>query len=468
MNWLKSPLFWKITGTYAVLSGVGLVGLLVTISGRATDADPASGAIAQAGVSAAITVYILALMAVAIVTAGLTSHLASLVTSTRPYQDPVIASNLLTRLVGRNDELSTLAERLQEFVTDRNEASKSSITRLVVSSERLNTVLQAMTEGVIAIDEKESIQFANHAVCRMLELSAGRVEGRLIFEAVRNTHVHDAVRQALTEGRTTTVEFKVPRNESRLALAATPIDSGGAVLVLADVTEMRKLEAMRRDFVSGVSHELKTPLTVIQACTETLLHGAMEDRAAAERFLVQIEEQADRLLQLIIGMMQLARLESGEQIFHKEAVDLRPISDKAVSLMQTVADSRSINLQVRGVEELFVLSDHQATRTIVDNLVDNALKYTPEGGSVTLELIEEPSQNTLKVIDTGQGIPEGDHERVFERFYRVERDRSSETGGTGMGLAIVKHLCQAVGADVTLESQQGAGTTFSVTFPITE
>ena len=195
MNWLKSPLFWKITGTYAVLSGVGLTGLLVTISGRADGVNPAAADIVQAGVSAAVTVYILALMAVAIVAAGMTSHIASLLNSTRPYQDPVIASNLLTRLAGRNDELSTLAERLQEYVNDRNEASKSSITRLVVSSERLNTVLQAMTEGVIAIDDKETIQFANHAVCRMLDLSAERAEGRLIYEAVRNTHVHDAVRQ---------------------------------------------------------------------------------------------------------------------------------------------------------------------------------------------------------------------------------------------------------------------------------
>ena len=194
----------------------------------------------------------------------------------------------------------------------------------------------------------------------------------------------------------------------------------------------------------------------------------MEDQAAAQRFLKQIDEQADRLLQLIIGMMQLARLESGEQIFHKEAVDLRGIADKAVSLMKTVANTKNIELEVKGVDELFVLSDHQATRTIVDNLVDNALKYTPDGGTVTVQLIEEPSHNTLKVIDTGQGIPESDHERIFERFYRVERDRCSESGGTGMGLAIVKHLCQAMGADVGLDSQQGGGTTFTVTFPISD
>lgn len=468
MYWLKSRLFWKITGTYAVLSGVGLVGLLFTLSSRASGDDPAAAAIAQSGVTAALSVWILGLLAVAIVVAGLVSHLANLVTSTTPYQDPVISQNMLSRLVGRGDEFSTLAERLKEYMADRHEASKSSITRLVVSSERLNTVLQAMTEGVIAIDEKETIQFANHAVCRMLDLSAERIESRLIYEAVRNTHLHDAVRQALTDGRTTTVEFKIARNETRLALAATPIESGGAVLVLADVTDMRKLEAMRRDFVSGVSHELKTPLTVIQACTETLLDGAMEDQAAAQRFLKQIDEQADRLLQLIIGMMQLARLESGEQIFHKEAVDLRGIADKAVSLMKTVANTKNIELEVKGVDELFVLSDHQATRTIVDNLVDNALKYTPDGGTVTVQLIEEPSHNTLKVIDTGQGIPESDHERIFERFYRVERDRCSESGGTGMGLAIVKHLCQAMGADVGLDSQQGGGTTFTVTFPISD
>ena len=227
---------------------------------------------------------------------------------------------------------------------------------------------------------------------------------------------------------------------------------------------MRRLEAMRRDFVSGVSHELKTPLTVIQACTDTLLGGALDDRSAAERFLRQIDEQSERLLQLILSMLQLARVESGQQVLHIEEVEVRAIVDDVLRGFQTVAASKSVSLLQIGAPELIVRADAQALQTILSNLVDNALKHTNAGGTVVIDLSEHQIGPAIVVRDTGIGIPEELLGRIFERFYRVEKDRSRERGGSGLGLAIVKHLCHALGAEISVTSEVGLGSEFRVQF----
>lgn len=376
--------------------------------------------------------------------------------------------DLLLRLSERNDEFSEIANSLIS-----SEQEKSQRLRYVEKQERemrssatqLGAILEAMAEGVIAVDDEERILFANSNACWMLEHRGKNLDGRRLFEVARNTHLHDAVRTALADHNPTSVELKLTRNETKVTLLVSPISSGGAVLVLADVTEVRKLESMRRDFVNGVSHELKTPLTVIQACTETLLDGALEDHDASRRFLRQIEEQSERLLQLILGMLQLARLESGEQVFEEEPVDLHAVANQVINAMMPVAQGKQISLSLIGEQELFVLADFQAIRTVAGNLVDNALKYTPQGGAVTVELSTEDDANVLRVIDTGVGIATKDQQRIFERFYRVERDRNRERGGTGLGLSIVKHLCQVMHADVSLQSAAGKGATIEVRFP---
>lgn len=236
------------------------------------------------------------------------------------------------------------------------------------------------------------------------------------------------------------------------------------MIVVRDVSEVRQLEAMRRDFVSGVSHELKTPLTVIQACTETLLNGALEDGEVARRFLSQIEEQAERLLQLILAMLQLARVESGSEILHVEELELVDLADDVVDAFRTVAENRGVQLGRLGVTSLAVRADEQAVRTILSNLVDNAIKHTPAGGEVLVELRASADGPTLVVRDTGSGIPEELLGRIFERFYRVEKDRSRERGGSGLGLAIVKHLCQALQANLQVRSRLNEGSEFTVRF----
>jgi two-component system phosphate regulon sensor histidine kinase PhoR len=195
----------------------------------------------------------------------------------------------------------------------------------------------------------------------------------------------------------------------------------------------------------------------------------MADPVAAQRFLKQIEEQSERLLQLILGMLQLARVESGQQMLHIEPIDVVTMTDDILRGFQTLAEKKSVTLHFHGPEEMIVSSDEQALQTILSNLVDNALKHTNPGGSVTIQLIGDsaPSADSgpaIVVRDTGIGIPEELLGRIFERFYRVERDRSRERGGSGLGLAIVKHLCQSLGATVSVKSEVGRGSEFRVQF----
>lgn len=391
-----------------------------------------------------------------------------LLQAVRNPEDSLERRDALLRLRDRNDELGALG-RVLETIDEERRQKQSSLTQQIdlmrESTNQLSAILQAMVEGVIAINEERSILFANDVACQLMDLNTDAAMGRRLFECVRSTAILDAVTEALETGETVRVEFKHPRRDIYLNLVVSPFANGGVVLVLHDVTAIRRLEVLRKDFMNGVSHELKTPLTVIQACTDTLLNGAIQEPETARRFLTKISTQSERLHQLIVGMLQLSRVESGQQVFMEEAVDLAAISNELMFQLQPIADSTEICLTYDGPEEAYVLGDQQAIRTIVNNLIDNALKYTNEKGSVQVVVREEADANVISVRDNGVGISREDQTRIFERFYRVERDRNRERGGTGLGLAIVKHLCHALKAEVSVHSEQGAGCEFTVRFP---
>lgn len=237
-------------------------------------------------------------------------------------------------------------------------------------------------------------------------------------------------------------------------------------MVLHDITELRRLENLRREFVANVSHELKTPLASITAYAETLRLGAMDDRENNMRFLVRIEDQAERLHQLILDMLQIARVESGEEAFDITQVLIRRRVDGCCARNLEPAQRKQIDLSIEAPEEdLTVLADEDGLDTILDNLIGNAIKYTPEGGRVYVRWRDNNDYVELEVQDTGVGIAPEHQTRVFERFYRVDKARSRELGGTGLGLSIVKHLCQAFGGSVTLKSVEGEGCTFRIRLP---
>ena len=240
----------------------------------------------------------------------------------------------------------------------------------------------------------------------------------------------------------------------------------GVMVVLHDMTELRRLENLRRELVANVSHELKTPLAAIKGYAETLRHGAVNDREHNLNFVHRIEEQADRLHELILDILQVARIESGQESFEFENVPLAELIEQSADQFSELAAAKQIMLTVEVPDHsITAWADDEGVRTILSNLVDNALKYTPAGGSVVIRGAATADSATLEVCDTGIGIADKDLARIFERFYCADRARSRELGGTGLGLSIVKHLAQAFGGHVSVESQTGHGSTFRVELP---
>jgi two-component system, OmpR family, phosphate regulon sensor histidine kinase PhoR len=345
--------------------------------------------------------------------------------------------------------------------------------------QQLLVMLGAMAEAVIAVDLRRRLLFANASANRLFALDTTSV-GRLVPELIRSPQVQDAVEATLRlavpaayEGELTLPgrDPSLRGNNRFLSVRGNPLPgqpSTGAVFVFHDVTELRRLERMRQDFVANASHELKTPLASIKAYTETLMDWALYDETVNARFLKRIDEQAERLNQLILDLLSLARLESGQEIFEHAPLCLVPVLESCVESHRDRAQTKNLNLvfDPGGLDdETMVLADEEAIRQIVDNLVDNAIKYTPEGGTVSVVCHSDRNSATIEVADTGIGIPRSDLPRIFERFYRVDKARSRELGGTGLGLSIVKHLMQSIGGQIDVASRVGSGSTFTVHLP---
>ncbi|MBT3890483.1 MAG: PAS domain-containing protein [Planctomycetaceae bacterium] len=362
-----------------------------------------------------------------------------------------------------NNLSKTLSKRMRQLERNHNE---------------LLVVLEGMKEGVIAVDGSDCIRFANEAVCRMFSLDVNRDEGRPIWEVLRNQMIETTVHKARKSDEPFhgKIELLTP-HEQHLSLSASAIPNSnhsasskkpGVIIVFHDITEIHRLENMRRDFVANVSHELKTPLASIQAFAETLIDGAIHDEDNNMLFLTRIVEQSDRLNLLIQDLLSIARLESGDNVTDFATVDLTEITQRCLNDHRSHAAKKNITLVFNQSDSVWVFAEADGLTQILDNLVDNALKYTPADGTVTVNIQAEPQTVHLKVTDTGIGIPVDHQDRIFERFYRVDKARSRQLGGTGLGLAIVKHLVNAFGAEVDVISAANQGTTFQITFPLVD
>ena len=370
---------------------------------------------------------------------------------------------------GQHDELTTLAASLNEV--GRRLAQRE--VQLRSTSQTQATVLEAMTESVIAVDRGEKVLFANASAARALGFDAARVEGHPLLEAVRSHELRTIVQQALRTRKPNSGEITWRGKSQRIFdVLATPLPGDplpGVVVVLRDVSEVKRLEQMRQQFIANVSHELKTPLSSIKAYTETLLGGALKDPVHGQRFLERIDEQAGRLHQLIMDMLSLARIESSQAPLELADIPLSRVVQRTVIDHERLAASKQVTLENRiGESPIAIRADEEALRQILNNLIDNAVKYTPPGGLVTVAGRVDGAVVLCEVTDTGHGIPAEHHSRLFERFYRVDNARSRELGGTGLGLAIVKHLTQAMGGSVEVRSQVGQGSTFTVRLPAAE
>jgi two-component system phosphate regulon sensor histidine kinase PhoR len=321
---------------------------------------------------------------------------------------------------------------------------------------------------VLALDAEERILFANERVSQFLEFQSSKAVGRKLYEVVRQRSLQDVARRALTSPEPLEEEF-TGKSGKTLIVHATGLQGSptrGAVLVFYDASELRRLERLRQEFVANVSHELKTPLTVIKANTETLLEGAVDDRQHHGRFLEQIASQADRLHALILDLLSLAQIESGTEVFEYRAVPLNEAVLSCLDRQRARAEAKKQKLEtIFGSNDLAAWADKEAVGQILEDLVDNAIKYTPDAGTISVACQDEPSQVHIVVREMGIGIAESDLARIFERFYRVDKARSRELGGTGLGLAIVKHLVQAMHGTIQATSQIGMGTSFSIRLP---
>ena len=370
---------------------------------------------------------------------------------------------------------------LWRLVKSFNEAAaviQANTDRLDRDHQQLLVVLGAMAEAVIAVDPRRRILFANESANRLFGLDIASV-GRLVPELIRSPQVQEAVEATLRlsspEAYQGELSFPVRDSTTRaarfLSVRGNPLPGDpapGAVFVFHDVTELRRLERMRQDFVANASHELKTPLASIKAYTETLLDWALHDDGVNHRFLERIDEQVERLNQLILDLLSLARIESGEEIFEHQPLPLVPVLGACVEAHRDRAQAKALDLtyEPAGVDlDTLVLVDEEALRQIFDNLIDNAIKYTPEAGSVSVSCFADHNEVSIEVTDTGIGIPRDDLPRIFERFYRVDKARSRELGGTGLGLSIVKHLVQSIGGQIDVASRVGSGSKFTVHLP---
>jgi two-component system phosphate regulon sensor histidine kinase PhoR len=376
--------------------------------------------------------------------------------------------------LANRDELGDLAAKLNRVCQDLD----NRMTQLSESHDRQATVLGGMLEGVIAVDRRERVVFANAAAGRMFDFRPGMVEGRRLLEVVRNHTLEEAVAAVLATREPQRLETTQDgADTTSVAIQATPLPGEpcpGVVLVMHDTTALRRLESLRSDFVANVSHELKTPLSSIKAYAETLRNGALSDPQASTMFVERIQEQAERLHHLILDMLSLARIESEQEVFEIRAVSVQEAVDRCFAAYRPAADAKQIELVAEPQSSgCFVKADAEGLREILDNLIDNAIKYTPERGRVIVRWRANEAADggtgrtsTIEVEDTGIGIAPEALTRVFERFYRVDKARSRELGGTGLGLAIVKHLAQSFGGGVSARSQMGQGSLFLVTLPI--
>ncbi|MGA2066039.1 MAG: ATP-binding protein [Thermoguttaceae bacterium] len=367
-------------------------------------------------------------------------------------------------------EIGALAETLNRMAAELD----ANLRAVVRQRNEREAVLSSMVEGVLAVDAGERLIRLNQAAARLLGTEPGRAEGRMLLEIVRNTELQRLVAAVLATHEPVEGEIVLRNDPERfLYVHCTVLREAregeiGALAVLHDVTELKKLEQVRRDFVANVSHELRTPITSIKGYVETLLDGAMYQPAELDRFLRIVAAQTDRLNAIFNDVLTLARVEQeaerGQIALAAGAV--RGVLEAAIQDCEIKAAAKHLRLELACDEDLQAAMDPPLLEQALVNLLDNAIKYSPEEAAIRIEAVRGPGEIVIRVVDRGCGISREHLPRIFERFYLVDKARSRQLGGTGLGLAIVKHIVQSHRGRVTVESAVGQGSTFAIHLPI--
>ena len=368
---------------------------------------------------------------------------------------------------GTGDALDVLSDSLNQTATRLDRTIRTLTEERNLSS----AILGSMVEGVLVVNAAQRVVFANRSFAAILGLSVPPQAGTGLVEWVRQTELLEAVRKVLL-GEPLVQSEIVTGTLRQHFFAATVASVGttgtdGAVLVLHDITDLRKLERVRRDFVANVSHEFRTPLTAIQGFAETLLAGAMDDPQNRGRFLEIILEHSRRLARLTEDLLMLSKMDADRLEFETRRIPIGPFIDSCIETAQPRARDKDLRLSVKLAEKIpDIAGDRRRLTEVLQNLLDNAIQYTPAGGQITVGAGVADSAVVFTVSDTGIGIPQAEQPRIFERFYRVDVARSRQVGGTGLGLAIAKHLVEGHGGRIWVESEIGQGSQFHFSVPI--
>ncbi len=371
--------------------------------------------------------------------------------------------------VRSNDELGELSDNFNQMRIQL----KHSFDELEDQNVKLQALLTSITNPIIAVNQKKEIILFNPAAEALFETKGEAVYGKHILEVVRDHILEEQVEKIFDENRETQMEWelKYPSkrhlkvNTSLIRVPKDPNRSLGVVASIEDLTEIKKLETMRSDFVANVSHELKTPLTSIKGFVETLKSGGVEKEEQRQRFLGIIEIEAERLTRLINDILTLAEIEN-HQKSPEEGIDVKAAIENSLDVIRPIAKIKDIGFSVEVEEGLPKIKGNLDWFTqMLINLLDNGVKYTPNSGEIELKAYQQKGRVYLNIKDNGIGIPKADLERVFERFYRVDKGRTRKVGGTGLGLAIVKHAVRSLNGHIAVRSKEGEGSEFIVSFP---
>ena len=385
----------------------------------------------------------------------------------RAFAEGLVKANFTEGpLPDAEDELGALARSLNLTASQLHDL----VDRLSLESARREAILTSMVEGVLAVDPDLKITFYNASFARAVGARAQIPERSPLVDVVRDPVLRDLLARVVATGETLKQRLQLPAAEGRaFEVQAAPLrvaGGRGAIAILHDITDLERLERVRKDFVANVSHELRTPLTAIRGYTETLLEGALEDQDNNRKFLEIIKTHAIRLNSIASDLLALSELESGKATAEQARISVRAALDAALRTVEAEARGRGVKL-IRGqVEEVAVLGERVHLEQALLNLLNNAVKFNRPDGEVRVEVKRtNDDEVSVTIADNGIGIPSADLPRLFERFYRVDKARSREVGGTGLGLSIVKHIVERMHGRVTVESQLGKGSVFTILLP---
>lgn len=350
-------------------------------------------------------------------------------------------------------------------------ALEKNLASLTADKQARDLILDNMRDGVLLTDQETTVILANPAAGEIFRLAQSEIVGRPIVHAVPSQELDELVRQVVAERREAEAEIEtVVPEQKHLQAVALPVTDGrgliGVLVVIHDVTSRQLIEAVRKDFVANVSHELKTPVSGIGLLSESILSSMEDDPKIARTFAKKLKRETDRLAQLVRDLLDLSQLEATNIRAISTNVSITDIIKRVADNLMGAAAARGISLRTELPPQASAVAGSESQlELMLRNLIDNAVNYTPTGGDVFVTVGESDDLLTVTVKDTGIGIPQGDRERIFERFYRVDRNRSRETGGTGLGLSIVKHVVDNHGGRITLDSTVGLGSKFIIELP---